>query len=366
MNYKIISIYYINIMENCSDVESCLNSIRELLKSVYNYEETDFFINLTGPIRNNFLNVIGDDTETIIKQDQKTILNILSQTEEGELERTDFNNCLENVKKILPETEEIWSVGGSSGQRMFSKTGNGTNEITIGAVEIGNSTDEDVEKQAKKILTSNNVVLYNSIGYQYDNVEVNVEDKDIKLISGDIKLISGSTFVSKGKDSKEKEKEKDCCKLLKKILELLKKDDYKQKKVYLVKRGGKTVIDGSHLKQKHLDLGNKNGIEISSGQIKKIDTEGNISYLHKKGKGDDSKFDNFNTKLTNILENLKSNGNVIGETVQLGGKRRRRQSRRNIKGKRSTKKARRQIRKQRNNRRSNKQKRSSRTRKSRR
>ena len=32
MNYKIMSVYYINIMKNSGDVESCLNSIRELLK----------------------------------------------------------------------------------------------------------------------------------------------------------------------------------------------------------------------------------------------------------------------------------------------------------------------------------------------
>ena len=215
MNYKIMSIYYINIMKNSGDVESCLNSIRELLKSKYEYEETDFFINLTGPTRNKVLKD-NDDKSSFIIKDDKTILNILSQEEEKNLESDDFKNCVKIVTTILPETEEIWSVGGSTSQRMFSKTGNGPSKIPIGAVKINNSTDEQVEDHAKTILSSDNVVLYNSIGYQYDYVKVNgngnpdLSDKDKNLLDEeDIKLITGGTFVSTG--------ENDCCELLKKI-----------------------------------------------------------------------------------------------------------------------------------------------------
>ena len=221
-------------MNNSNGVveNNSLKQIRRLLNTKYGYDKTDFFINLTGPVRDTVLNDSGNTGKII--EDNKTTLNILSQEEEKDLESADFENCLEDIKKTLPDIEEIWSVGGSSSQRMFSKTGNEESMVPIGAVKIKNSTDEEVEKHVKKILSSNNVLLYNAIGYQYDNVNV-VENINSDLLSRDIKLITGGTFVSTGED--------DCCKLLKKILNLLKEEGYNQKKVYLVKRNGKTVID---------------------------------------------------------------------------------------------------------------------------
>ena len=332
-----------------------LERIRKLLEDKYGYTQSNFFINLTGPLRDQKLGENAEKGPGKIIKDNKTILNILSQTEEGDLERQNFNNCLQDVINILPENTEpyIWSVGGSSSQRMYPerKTEEEETDLTVqmGAKKPVDASKDRINSAAIKILEAENVVLFNAIGYQYDNV--NNSETEQPYLDKDIKLINGGSFVA----AKEKDPE-NCCKLLKKILELLRTNEYANKKVYLVKRNGKTDVDGSHLKQKHSDLNNIPGIEISSGQIKKIDSAGKVGYLYKDGRGNEEAevFKVFNELMKDILtpaNTSKTAQNFVSDVFSrvpsvTGGRRRR--TRKVNKNRRKTMKAKKMRRKNKN------------------